>query len=132
LSLGGGLYGVANRYFETSFSRPPTLARPSGQAVHAWLQWALASYFMMFFGPPSEDWIITRAELFGAGPMYLRVEEPKHDWSDAMEEWMLRQRDRLLQEESDDDEVEEEEDQEGWRTQPGGSPQATARIGGGE
>lgn len=55
LSLGGGLYGVANRYFETSFSRPPTLARPSGQAVHAWLQWALASYFMMFFGPPSED-----------------------------------------------------------------------------
>lgn len=57
--------------------------------------------------------------MFGAGPMYLRVEEPKHDWSDAMEEWMLRQRDRLLQEESDDDEVEEEEDQEGWRTQLG-------------
>lgn len=127
LSLGGGLYGVANRYLETSFARPPTLARPQGQAVHAWLQWALASYFMMFFGPPSEDWVVTRAELFGAGPMYLRVHEPKHDWSEAMEDWMRRQRDRLLEEDSGD-----EEEEESWETQPAGSPQATARIADGE
>jgi len=92
LELGGGLYGVANRYFETSFARPPTLSRPSGQAVHAWLQWAVASYFMMFVGVPSEDWVIKPAELFGAGPMYLRVEEPKHEWNEAMVEWMRLQK----------------------------------------
>jgi len=110
LSLGGGLYGVANRYFETSFSRPPTLARPSGQAVHAWLQWALASYFMMFYGPRSEAWVITPAELFGAGPMYLSVAEPKHEWGEAMAEWVRMQQD---DEDGFDDSFEEEEEAEG-------------------
>jgi len=127
------LYGVANRYFDTTFERPPALTRPPSQAVHTWLQWSLASYFMMFYGPPNEDWILTEAELFGAGPMYLRVEEllssgdesppalprvlapceePKHDWNEAMMEWMLLQKERAAGEDSTDDDDDDDDDDE--------------------
>eukprot|EP00429_Kryptoperidinium_foliaceum_P026762 CAMPEP_0176130732 /NCGR_PEP_ID=MMETSP0120_2-20121206/66153_1 /TAXON_ID=160619 /ORGANISM="Kryptoperidinium foliaceum, Strain CCMP 1326" /LENGTH=48 /DNA_ID= /DNA_START= /DNA_END= /DNA_ORIENTATION= len=48
----------------------------------------------MFYGPAQRDWEITKSELFEAGPVYLRVAEPQHDWSKAREEWMARKQER--------------------------------------
>lgn len=66
----------------------------SSQARHTYLQWSVAHYFMVFHGPPKEDWIIAKSELFEAGPVYLRVAEPRHDWSAAREAWAGRKQER--------------------------------------
>mmetsp|Transcript_20157 Transcript_20157/g.57106 ORF Transcript_20157/g.57106 Transcript_20157/m.57106 type:complete len:178 (+) Transcript_20157:2-535(+) len=61
-----------------------------GIARHTYLQWAVAHFFTMFHGRVQEDWIITRSELLEAGPVYLSVAKPQHEWDEAKGEWLKR------------------------------------------
>jgi len=96
LKLGGGLYGVFNRFVSLDIDlwRPDNLESLSAQARHTYLQWSVAHYFGTFYGAALEDWIITKTELFEAGPVYLRVAQPRHDWCKAREDWMQRKQER--------------------------------------
>jgi len=88
MQLGGGLYGLANRHLRMAIARPDTLRALSSQLVHTHLQWAVFDYFSRLYGEADPAWQITKAEMFGAGPVYLRVAGAKHDWSSARLEWM--------------------------------------------
>lgn len=56
LRRGGGIYGVYNRYISSvDLWRHDNLDTMSSQARHAYLQWSVAHYFMMFHGPPHKD-----------------------------------------------------------------------------
>mmetsp|Transcript_42089 Transcript_42089/g.117175 ORF Transcript_42089/g.117175 Transcript_42089/m.117175 type:complete len:205 (-) Transcript_42089:130-744(-) len=96
LRLGGGLYGVFNRFvsLDVDLWRPDNLESLSSQARHAYLQWSVAHYFTTFYGAANEDWLISKSELFEAGPVYLCVAKPRHEWDKAREEWMQRKQER--------------------------------------
>lgn len=49
-------------------------------------------------------------ELFAAGPVYLRVAAPKHEWSSARKEWMDKKH--------EDAAFSIMESLRGWRSQP--------------
>jgi len=91
IKRGGGIYGLFNRYVsDIDLWRPDSLETLSSQARHAYLQWAVPHYFMSFHGPPREEWVLTMSKLFAAGPIWLRVADPKHEWSSARKEWMAK------------------------------------------
>mmetsp|Transcript_24073 Transcript_24073/g.69236 ORF Transcript_24073/g.69236 Transcript_24073/m.69236 type:complete len:310 (-) Transcript_24073:353-1282(-) len=132
MQLGGGLYGLVARHLRMPIARPETLRALSSQLVHTHLQWAVFDYFSRLSGDPDPSWLITKAEMFGVGPVYLRVAGAKHDWSSARLEWMhsmhnqqsnraalqralgsLRRRDQGGRHEGDRDLEEEEQEQGG-------------------
>lgn len=47
--------------------RPEDLTGTTSQARHSYLQWAVAHYYMRFYGAVPEEWLITASELFEAG-----------------------------------------------------------------
>lgn len=87
---GGGLYDIFNTLVSTDIDlwRPDNLHSLPAQARHTYLQWAVADHLLTKHGQAGDHCLITMAELFDAGPVYLRVATPKHDWTAARREWM--------------------------------------------
>mmetsp|Transcript_72410 Transcript_72410/g.223738 ORF Transcript_72410/g.223738 Transcript_72410/m.223738 type:complete len:88 (-) Transcript_72410:53-316(-) len=56
-------------------------------------RWNLCSWarYFMDVSFPQEDWLVTEAEMYGAGVKFVEhglcVPEPWHDWSEARAEW---------------------------------------------
>mmetsp|Transcript_109114 Transcript_109114/g.315242 ORF Transcript_109114/g.315242 Transcript_109114/m.315242 type:complete len:305 (+) Transcript_109114:83-997(+) len=97
LRRGAGLYDAFKGHVsDVDLWRPDSLQTLSGQARHAYIQWAVAQHFMTLRGRADEEWVITEAELFEAGPVYLRVAQPRHDWTRAKALWQTRHRSRKL------------------------------------
>jgi len=68
LSRSAGLYDLFNRFIsDIDLWQPDNLETLSSQARHTFLHWSVAHYFMMFYGPADEDWVITMTELFECG-----------------------------------------------------------------
>lgn len=97
MAVGGGVYGLASRYFGAKFEPRPPLKHVHGQAVNTYLPWALTEYFLSFSGAWKEDWLITEAEMFGNGPSHIRVERPAHDWAEAQKAWKLLEKERAAE-----------------------------------
>jgi len=94
MSIEGGFFGLARTYFGTQWRKRPSLRTVDGQAVATYLQWAVAEYFMAFYGERQESWVISKAELFAHGPRAMRVEKPQNEWDDARQEWVRLREER--------------------------------------
>mmetsp|Transcript_15736 Transcript_15736/g.45458 ORF Transcript_15736/g.45458 Transcript_15736/m.45458 type:complete len:425 (+) Transcript_15736:71-1345(+) len=86
----GGLYKVADQVLGFGLRRPRTLESLSSQAVHTFLQWSVAHYFLMFHGEVREDWVMTESDLYGAGPVFSRSAHARRDRAAARSAWLQR------------------------------------------
>jgi len=64
MDLSGGLHSMAKRYLGVRPERLPALTGLSGQAAHAYLEWAVADHFTRRHGAHLPEWVVTMPELF--------------------------------------------------------------------
>jgi len=89
LKLGGGLPAIAKRHLRIAYD-PEELVKKRHSLLpgRTWLQWALADHFSRTHGPPSANWTVTMVEMYGVGPVHLKVPYVTHDWTEARREWL--------------------------------------------
>lgn len=106
VNVEAGFYRVAERYLGFA-ARRASLRQLQGQAIHTYLQWALADYCISSFGKPQEGWVLTEEELSEARPKKVRTlmakpgvgsaeGEEEHEM-EARAEQLIRRREMMQQ-----------------------------------
>lgn len=96
LKRGGNAYELANSLLGTKLDanppgswsqRPITLWQLVLMAEYAYLQWALADYFLREHGRVQKSWHITMAEMYGLGTRSMLMPEARHNWTQPSLDW---------------------------------------------
>jgi len=87
--LDGGVYRVAERLLGVALAPRPSMRQLDGQAVAAYLQWAVAGHCITAWGAPKAAWLLSEEDLAEVPAAKIRALRPSRAL-DAVEEPLAR------------------------------------------